>query len=546
MTWRRVSVMLGMLVCLVVMAGFGGRAAAGSRALVIAPYGGLDCNGLSKAQLPMKLTMSCADVRGIGGERFEESGRYVGHDEPSVRFVSNRPGSGNDITWVERLPRDPSALPGNRHPGSDVTHMFELTAAPWFSMQLCDPRSYPLSACTPRNDANAPSSSFAGGGSAFMELQFYAPGFAPIMDAESCDNTHWCSALTIDSLECNLNFVTCNPNCTEPINFAFLQKDGVPAGPPAPNRYTTATFTPNRRTLLMNPGDWLRVHIFDARMAGGGHALETRIDDLTTGRSGFMIASAKNGFENTSFANCSGHAFTYQPEYNTDRMQNVSPWAALQANTLTEYEIGHFEPCTRIRNPFTLSFGAFTDTAWATCRGPYEETAPPDNNNQPESTDAPCYFKGDTHGGFSAPDLVSGCEPVTGPFANDPDLDYDGTSYWPDWPSSLTPKVHPSPFLQRMPTSGGRPYAAFQFQTDLPATESTCQPTGQGCTAPPTNAPGHFYPWWTIANVNGSCAIEFGQMRNGNTYGRAAQYGTPSAWFFGTLEGPFRPTPHCS
>ena len=218
--------------------------------------------------------MSCADVRGVDGERFEESGRYVGHDEPSVRFVSNRPGSGNDITWVERLPRDPSALPGNRHPGSDVTHMFELTAAPWFSMQLCDPRSYPLSACTPRSDANAPSSSFAGGGSAFMELQFYAPGFAPIMDAESCDNTHWCSALTIDSLECNLNFVTCNPNCTEPINFAFIQKDGLPAGPPAPNRYTTATFTPNRRTLLMNPGDWLRVRIFDARLAGAGTHLK--------------------------------------------------------------------------------------------------------------------------------------------------------------------------------------------------------------------------------------------------------------------------------
>ena len=42
-----------------------------------------------------------------------------------------------------------------------------------------------------------------GGGNAFMELQFYPPGFAPFDDSISCDNTHWCSALTIDSVECD-------------------------------------------------------------------------------------------------------------------------------------------------------------------------------------------------------------------------------------------------------------------------------------------------------------------------------------------------------
>jgi hypothetical protein len=37
----------------------------------------------------------------------------------------------------------------------------------------------------------------------------------------------------------------------------------------------------------------------------------------------------------------------------------------------------------------------------------------------------------------------------------------------------------------------------------------------------------------------------FGQMTNGIASGRAAQYGVPSAWFFGNLEGPIRPLPHC-
>jgi hypothetical protein len=34
-----------------------------------------------------------------------------------------------------------------------------------------------------------------------MELQFYPPGEAPFVDGISCDNAHWCAALTSDSLE---------------------------------------------------------------------------------------------------------------------------------------------------------------------------------------------------------------------------------------------------------------------------------------------------------------------------------------------------------
>ena len=103
-----------------------------------------------------------------------------------------------------------------RSPGHDVTHTFELTVAPWFSIAVCDPDSTPMLPCTPESDANAPSSSSPGAGAAFVELQFYPPGFAPFADNISCDNTHWCSALTIDSLECQgsgFNVGACNNDC---------------------------------------------------------------------------------------------------------------------------------------------------------------------------------------------------------------------------------------------------------------------------------------------------------------------------------------------
>jgi hypothetical protein len=82
----------------------------------------------------------------------------------------------------------------------------------------------------------------------------------------------------------------CNQNCTEPRNFAFVQTNGVPPGPPSPQESDDSTLTPNRQTLLLNPGDLISIHLFDARIPGG-HALEAGETDLSTGHSGFMIAS---------------------------------------------------------------------------------------------------------------------------------------------------------------------------------------------------------------------------------------------------------------
>src|ERR1700721_1440086 len=187
-----------------------------------------------------------------------------------MRFISNQAGSGNDVTFIERLPLEPNALPTVGHPGRDVTHTFELTIAPWYSITVCDPQSAPENPCTPKSDANAPAGSYPGAGAAFVELQFYPPGFAPFTDNISCDDAHWCSALNIDSLECSGSGFApsgCNQKCTEPFNF--------------------------------------------------------------------------------------------QPECATARAQNLIPWGFGPYMINSQFEIGHFEPCTSLQNPVTTTGDTF-------------------------------------------------------------------------------------------------------------------------------------------------------------------------------------------
>ncbi|MHB8296398.1 MAG: hypothetical protein ACYDH5_17660 [Acidimicrobiales bacterium] len=399
-----------------------GTAAAPAGPIAPNPTGMLDCNGHSTTQQSVKATLPCTDPHGPNGHRFYDNGNYIGHDEPTIQFISNRPGSGNNVTWNDTLSVDPKKLPTVTVPGFDTTHMFELSVAPWFSMALCDPNSYPQAPCVPRSNVNAPSPTSPGGGSAFMELQFYPPGFGPFISATSCSNTHWCGALTIDSLEATNNFTFINPSCTEPVNFAFLQTNGVPTGPPNPQQANSATFTPNSHTFMMNPGDKLQVHIFDKSLGHGQFALETQVKDLTTGQTGYMVASATNGFANTNLLTCQGTPFNFQPEYNSAAAGNIVPWAALQANINTEFEIGHFTPCTSLAIPVNN-----TTNGQNNCLGPYENTASSDvtntSNAEGPTGDAPCFPAGDTHGGTSAPDLVTGCQD----FNNSGDLDYDGT-----------------------------------------------------------------------------------------------------------------------
>jgi hypothetical protein len=486
-------------------------------ASAVQPAGELDCNGFSPVQRPVKPGGAiCAEVHAHG--QLYDNGWYIGHDEPTIQFYSNRPGSSTNVTWVQTLPRDPRRLPTVKGPGKDVTHYFELMPALWYSMALCDPNSYPQTPCTPDSDTNSPSGSYPGGGSALLELQFYPPGFPPFQDGLSCDDTHWCAALTIDSLECANGFTTCNNNCIEPVNFAFVQNNGVPTGPASPQESDLATFTPNGHTLLMDPGDALKIQIFDNGEQG---ALEARIRDLTTGQTGFMLASAGNGFMNTSITDCSGSPWSFRPLYSTAGTVNQGGWAA--ANINVAYEIGHFTPCTHLDGFAPVLVGSYDDPSWNFCSGPYEDAGPPDSSpSSAEPSDAPCFYAGDTHGPLdSAPDLVTGCTAA--------DLDYDGTSYWRDWPDSLTPGKAPSELTIGEPTTAnGTRYPQMQFLTDNAATNSLCNPPDQtaACVVPPPQAPGQFYPYWTQAAVEGACVWEFGQMTNGNTFGGDEQYGT--------------------
>ena len=518
--------------------------------------GELDCNGFSPVQKPLR-PMLCTDIRGDSaidnsntwGGRFYDNGHYIGHDEPDATFLSNQPGSGGDVTWTLSIGRDPALAPTDANPGHDVSHWFELSPAPWFSMALCDPNSFPQAPCTPNSDSNAPTcfgpncTSGLGGGSAFMELQLYPPGNPPFIDSPSCDDTHWCAALTIDSLECTAGFALCNTNCEEPVNAAFIQKNGVPTGGPAPQDADLNTAIPNNETLLMNPGDTIRIHMFDAPAPGGGDAFEVVIDDLTQHTSGFMQASAANGFETTNGivdgavnASCSGTPVNFEPEYSTAAQGNINPWGAIAADISTEFETGHFEPCTSLGDEITNPFDpSDTGGTYNECFGPYETD---NDSGTPELGEAVCYYAGDTHpnvygpGTSTPPAEATGCQDNV--FQNG-DLDFDGTPYWPEWPTGNVPTIYPSTFVEYFPTSNGQQYSQFFFQTDIALSESTCLGntlgsgggTSSGCTVPPPG-PGDFYPYWSELHVGDFCALEFGNVAHGpgiTNFRQDAEYG---------------------
>ena len=73
-----------------------------------------------------------------------------------------------------------------------------------------------------------------------------------------------------------------------------------------------------------------------------------------------LLASAKNGFQNTSIKDCSGKPFGFHAEYNTAKKQNQTPWAALEGGVLMQQEIGHGESCSSVTNKLSFSM-KFTD-----------------------------------------------------------------------------------------------------------------------------------------------------------------------------------------
>src|SRR5207248_11701909 len=99
---------------------------------------------------------------------------------------------------------------------------------------------HPTVPCKPDSDANVYASSDPtspryfglGPGQGFMEMQFYPPGWARWPNGVSCDATHWCPALNIDTFQNNANTGTLNNLAClsgpgpEYVNFAFVTKNG--------------------------------------------------------------------------------------------------------------------------------------------------------------------------------------------------------------------------------------------------------------------------------------------------------------------------------
>jgi hypothetical protein len=467
MRMRRVA-LFSAVVLGIALIGLGPASAGSTAARAPAKSGGLDCNGFSplqggpKIQTPASARsyVACTEIAANDEHGFEDNGHYVGHDEADIGFFSHRHGSGNSASYNVKLPVDPPGSPSASFSGP--TASFELTVTDWFGMVMCDNESYPegTKVCRPDSDSNIqvpPRPNHAG--AAFMELQLYPPGI-------NCSDTTWCAALTIDSLQAQYGALhgpgsppnaIANPNCAEPVNFAFITHSGRPTGPPGPD--STAPIPVTGDVLSMNQGDSLTVSMHDTR-AG----FFTEIVDHTTGQKGFMTASIGNGFRHILFdpvnLTCNSAPYAFHPMYDTAAppLRNGQPtawttWAAHTDNVSHSAEVGHFEPG--------------------------------DNDFDDACTDPICFAT---------------------------DTDFDGFSYHPDWPNG-SPNFPTAEYLSspRSLGSSGRfnqIYPIARFETDLPRIEeddsgpNTCDHhTGQNCVNPPPGAA--FYPWYHLALARG-------------------------------------------
>lgn len=457
----------------------------------------------------------CSEAEGIFcAEQAEIPGyEYVGHDEPSILYYSNKPGSGNSNVWRVRLPKDPPTLP--RSDGQGGTWNFQLHPAFWFGMVMCDTQSSPnyTHECKPDSDANIydssnPNSAHYIGkhpGNGFMEMQFYPPGW---LDSNSA--TQWTAALNIDSVSANANTGQGNnASCggaVEYVNFALIQLDGVPTGPPNPLLQNGNTFTVNVNSLYMNPGDELEVSEYDT-----AHGLKIVVRDLSTGQTGFMVASAANGFGQILFdpngtdCNPATHNIPYDfhPMYATSSEHTRVTWAAHTYNIAFADETGHFEYCDAV----DAEGGNCLDTA---------------ANDPPGLDDAFC---------FDAPFASSfGLVPIGG--CLDGDADFDGVTYRAGvWPGTLQNvqldrAVHAQPIQFSSPLfrSGSEQlsqYSRIGFEADLPRIETNTNPScqrfvsnpasanpGAGCVNPPAGA--DFYPFFSTIQTEHGCRWQLG------------------------------------
>jgi len=472
-------------------------------------------------------TAICAELQ--DSEEVFGEGVYVGHDEPSLLFYSNKAGSGNRYSADLTLPTDPPPTPQNGR-----SFNFQLHPAFWFGMALCDTNSYPnvVSTCAPDSDTNITSLD-KHPGAAFMELQFYPPGWAPAPRGSSCNGSQYCVAIASFSLAEDpihgtfLNTACASTTGIEYANYAFLTKSGAPHAPPNPVQSTLATFTPNAATdLFMNPGDRVSITERDT-----DHGLRIDVSDRTTGGHGFMTMSAGNGFGMVKYVpnpstECTNIPYDFHPMYSTSSEQTRVIWAAHSYNVAFSDEIGHFDYCTRVvPDPSNPPFGMCPTSAKEGLADDREHAEGAPRSTAPGADDNFC-FRADQ----STLVPITGCQGTNGGF--------DGVPYKPLWADGNPD--HAGAFFFTGFRTGQQlnvPYSRLAFEADLPRIEiapafQNCnRTTGANCTLIPVTddgTPADFYPFYSNGAANGACSFALGNDIPGfttNDFGQNAEYG---------------------
>ncbi|HXZ06079.1 MAG TPA: hypothetical protein VEH81_14690 [Ktedonobacteraceae bacterium] len=488
----------------------------------------------------------------------EEYG-YVGHDEPSNLFYSNSPGSGNRNLWLVKLPKDPTLNP---KPSSRQTLNFELHPAFWFGMAMCDTQSYPLtvSTCKPDSDSNIvdPAVSANHPGTAFMEMQFYPPGWAPFQLAGgiSCAAKQWCAALNIDSF--SENGVTGVPNndaCLstvgiEPVNFAFITKNGISQAPANPVDSTLATFTPDpKKDLFMNSGDLVVMTMHDTPQG-----LRIDLFDSTSHQHGSMTASASNRFGQVKYdpsgTTCTNIPYNFHPMYSTSSPATRVIWAAHSYNIAFSDEIGHFDFCSTVNSDGSCSGTEGRGTNKEPTDGDDVDCQPASASmlyqvngcaGENDGYDGASYYKNDWPGGDGnlTPTPVQFTSPLTGHGYN---VNYTSSAFESDQPRDQVAGIgisHNNCIRTPPTTPGGPPAGRNCFL--IPLTDDSPIPATAGgptpLLAPAPLVAASFYPYYSTTSAHiqiaqgltlSFCMWQFGGEIPGaiSNFGKIHQFGT--------------------
>lgn len=469
-------------------------------------------------------------------------GYYSGHDEPSLLFYSHTPGSGNQMVYDLTIPSEPPTPPDQD--GTGGTDNFQLQPVFWIGMALCDSQSAPnyTQACAPDSDTNiftgadpsAPNYIGHHPGTAYMELQFIAPGWAT-----SCSNVVWCVDLTVNSFSFNsaldeFNNQACvNSIGEEPVNNTYLTFDGIPIFPANPLRipYGTSMFDLNE-IFYMFPGDQIQVSFNDTPQG-----VRVVIYDVTEGTFGFMTAGPRSGFAQVLFNpqgnGCTLRPYAFHPMYSTSSPATRVTWAAHSYNIGFSGELGHFEYCSAVDQ-----YGNCTSGDAGVDQSGNPSTAA-------DADDQQCFVPPSS---FIPPGFVQ----IGGCTFND--LDFDGVSYGLSWPGTEAPAedsvVHASPVQFTSPvfldSSGNlENYSQVAFETNLPGIETQSTPacdtsSGTNCVDPPPGAT--FYPIYTTNTSSGQCVWQIGGALipgTSNTFGgdARAEYGPVTAFLYAVPGG---------